>query len=128
MARKARNIPLPEDWPKHVKLGILHVISLAQLALTAARARTSQKRGIVARLRAELEEARRESELLEEELRLKDLQIGRVKPRRRPHYRGIERMAILELKAARAWSKVQTAQRLLLRPATIAEWMKRVDE
>jgi len=37
-------------------------------------------------------------------------------------------MAILELKAARGWSKSQTAERLLLRPATIAEWMKRIDE
>ena len=39
-----------------------------------------------------------------------------------------ERLAILELKSARGWSKVQTAERFLLRPATIAEWMKRVDE
>ena len=125
---KAPTIPLPVDWPKYVKTGILHVISLAQMASTAARAHAAKKRGIVARLRAELEEAQREISLLEEELRLKDLRMGRVKPRKRPHCRGIERMAILELKASRGWSKAQTADRLLLRSATIAAWMKRIDE
>ena len=37
-------------------------------------------------------------------------------------------MRILELKAARGWSKAQTSERLFLRPATIAEWTKRIDE
>ena len=118
MARNAPRIPLPDDWPSHVSVGLLHVISLAQVALTAARARASKKRGVVARLRAKLEERDGRISLLEEELRLKDLRMGRVKPRRRPHYRGVERLAILELKAASGWSKAQAAERLLLRPAT----------
>jgi hypothetical protein len=37
-------------------------------------------------------------------------------------------MAILELRAARAWSLQQTADTFLLTPAVIASWMKRVDE
>ncbi len=110
MARNAPRIRLPEDWPEHVKSGILHVISLAQVALTAARAR-AKKRGIVARLRAKVEEQAGEISLLGEELELKDLRLARVKPRRRPHYRGTERLRILELKAARGWSKAQVAQR-----------------
>ena len=65
---------------------------------------------------------------LREELSLKDLRMGRVKPRRRPHYRGVERLRTLALKAARGWSKSQAAERFFLRPATIAEWTKRVDE
>ena len=36
VAQKAPSIPLPTNWPKHVKTGILHVIALAQMALTAA--------------------------------------------------------------------------------------------
>ncbi len=127
MARKAPRIPLPGDWPSHVRTGFIHVISLALLALTAARAR-AKKRGIAARLRATLEERDTEISLLKEELELKDLRMGRVKPRRRPHYRGTERLRILELKAARGWSKAQAADRFFLRPATIAEWTKRVDE
>ena len=127
MARKAPRIPLPKDWPSHVRMGILHVISLAQVALTAARAR-SRKRGVVARLRAKVEELTEEISRLKEELSLKDLRMARVKPRRRPHYRGVERLRILALKAARGWSKAQAAERFLLRPATIAEWTKRVEE
>jgi transposase InsO family protein len=37
-------------------------------------------------------------------------------------------MGILKLKAARGWSIEETAQRFLVEPATIAEWMRRVDE
>ncbi len=103
MARKAPRIPLPERWPGHVKSGILHVISLAHVALTAARARASKRRGIVARLRAKVEEPAGEISLLKEEQSLKDLRMGRVPPRRRPRYRGVERMRILALKAARCW-------------------------
>ncbi len=44
MASHEPEIPLPKQWSKHVKLAILHVISLAQMALTAARARTVSKR------------------------------------------------------------------------------------
>jgi transposase InsO family protein len=110
-----------------VKTGILHVISIAQVALTAARAR-AKKRGIVARLRAKVDEQAGEISLLKEELELKDLRMARVKSRRRPHYRGVERLRILELKAARGWSKAQVGERFILRLATIAEWMKRLDE
>ena len=37
-------------------------------------------------------------------------------------------MAILELRAARRWSRQQTADVFLVTAATIASWMKRVDE
>jgi transposase InsO family protein len=127
LARKPPRIPLPEDWPSSVRTGVLHVISLAQVALTAARSR-AKKRGVVARLRSTVEEQAGELSLLKEEIRLKDLRMARVKPRRRPHYRGVERLAILELKAARGWSKAQAADRFFLQRATIAEWTKRVDE
>ena len=120
MARKAPKIRLPEDGPSHVRTGVLHVISLAQVALTAARSR-AKKRGIVARLRAKVGELTEEISRLKEELALKNLRMSRVKPRRRPHYRGTERLRILELKAARGWSKALAADRFFLRPATIAE-------
>ena len=124
MATNAPRIPLPADWPSHVRRGILHVISLAQVALTAVRAR-AKRRGVAQRLRAKVEEQAGEISLLTEELELKDLRVARVKPRRRPHYRGTERLRILELKAARGWSKAQAADRFFLRPATIAEWTRR---
>ncbi len=71
MAPRAPKIPLPTDWPIHVKKGILHVIALARVAQTAARA-SSKKRGLVALLHAKVEEQAEEISRLEEELRLKD--------------------------------------------------------
>jgi hypothetical protein len=37
-------------------------------------------------------------------------------------------MAILEFRAARAWSAQRTADAFLVTPATIASWMERVNE
>ncbi len=85
MAKNAPRIPLPKDWPSHVRVGIIHVISLAQVALTAARAR-AKKRGIAARLRATREERDTEISLLKEELELKDLRMGRVSRERTPSW------------------------------------------
>ncbi len=128
MTHSVPRIPLPKDWSKHVKSGIVHVISLAQMALTAARGRASRSPSALVRLRAELAEARREILQLQDELRLKDLRMERVSPRRRPHYRATERLEILELRAARGWSGAETARRFLLQPPTVSGWMKRIDE
>jgi len=66
--------------------------------------------------------------LLREELRIKDARMERVPPRHRPHYSAIERLAILELRAARGWSASQTTERFFVTEATIASWMMRLDE
>ncbi len=71
MASKPPNIPLPKAWSSHIKAGILHVISLARVALVAASGRAAQSGKANIRLRAELAEARGEISQLEEELRLK---------------------------------------------------------
>src|SRR5262245_44649564 len=47
---------------------------------------------------------------------------------RRPFYRPAARLAILELRACRRWSLQQTADALLVTAATVASWMKRLDE
>ena len=54
--------------------------------------------------------------------------MRKIPPRNRPYYPPTERLAILELRAVRAWSLAQTARRFLVEPGTIASWMKRVDE
>jgi predicted RNA polymerase sigma factor len=64
----------------------------------------------------------------EEEIRIKDARMARMVPHRRPHYPPTERMAILELRAARGWSLEQTARTFQVTAATIASWMKRIDE
>ena len=54
--------------------------------------------------------------------------MARIPARSRPHYPPAERLAILELRAARAWSVAQCARRFLLTAATIASWTRRLDE
>ena len=67
-------------------------------------------------------------ELLVEQMRIKDARNGRVEPRQRPHYTPLERMAILEMKAAQNWSLERTAKEFLISPMTVSCWMKRIDE
>ena len=61
-------------------------------------------------------------------MRIKDARMLRIPAQRRPHYPPTERLAILELRAARAWSMAQTARRMLVTTATVASWMGRLDE
>ena len=46
--------------------------------------------------------------------------MERIPPQRRPHYPPVERLAILELRAARGWSLAQTARHVLVTPLTVA--------
>lgn len=121
-------IPLPKGWPEHARSAIVHVISLAHAAIISARGRVASARDSREHLRAKLDNARAEIGLLTEELRIKDARMTSIDPRRRPHYRPTERLAILELRAARGWSTAKAARVFLLQPATIASWWKRVDE
>lgn len=115
----------PRGWTKSVNSAVLQVISLAQFSLTVARGQTIGKQGgrnvVVDRLRQELA-------LLEEEHRLLRDRFGRLAPHKRPHYTPVERLAILELRAARGWSVVQTAKRFLVSPETIASWCRCLDD
>jgi hypothetical protein len=81
MAHQPR-IPLPKQWPAHVKSGVLYAISLASVVLSFARGRATGRR----RLRAQLEQATTEISLLREELNIKDGRWQRSRSRRRPHY------------------------------------------
>src|SRR6185295_8076732 len=91
---------LPRQWSTQVKSGILHAIGLASVALSYARGRATGER----RLRAQLEQATTEISLLQEELGIKDGRWERSHPKRRPHYTPIQRMRILQLRAARGWT------------------------
>ena len=54
--------------------------------------------------------------------------MAQIPPHKRPRYRPQERMAILELRAARGWSIKQTADTFLSNQATVSSWMRRIDE
>jgi len=122
------DVLLPANWPSNVKSLILQVISLAHLAIIHSRSWAANSVNSRVRLQGKLERSQNEVSSLQEELRIKDARMGRLDASRRPHYRPVERMAILELKAARGWSTAQTARAFLVEPDTISSWLKRVDE
>lgn len=121
-------IRLPANWRQHVKSAVLHVISLAQYAMAYTRSWAADSSNARVRLTVENDRLNQEVRLLREELRLKDARIARLAPHRRPQYLPIERLAILEVKATRAWSLTQTAHAFLVTPDTVASWLRRIDE
>ena len=127
----ARGVPalsLPKSWSRRVRSAVLHAISLARFAVTHSCAHAAGSRKTRFRQQAEIDRLRQEVALLIEELRIKDARMARIPPPRRPHYPPVERLAILELRAARGWTAATTAERLFVTPATIASWMQRLDE
>ncbi len=121
-------IPVPSGWAKNVKSAVLHVISLAQFALTYTRGWADNALSPRARQAAAVDRLDDEVALLQEELRIKDVRLAKIDPRRRPYYPPTERMAIIELKAARGWSRAQPARAFLVEPETLAAWTNRADE
>jgi hypothetical protein len=101
--------------------------SRAQYAAVYTRVWAANSVNTRVRLKAENDQLTQEVALLREEIRIKDARMARIDPHRRPHYPPTQRMAVLELKAARGWSLEQTRRVFLLTAATIASWMKRVD-
>ena len=125
---KAPEIPLPKSWDTHVKSAILHIIALAQYALTYSRSWAADSTNQRVRLKAENDRLTQEVAQLREEIRIKDVRMAQIDPKRRPHYPPTERMAILELRAARSWSLEQTAKVFLVTAETISSWVRRIDE
>jgi putative transposase len=127
-SQQTPKIPLPKGWKKPVRSAVLHVLSLAQYAAVYTRGWAADSTNARVRLKAELDRANQELLLLREEIRIKDARLARIDPHRRPHYPPTERMAILALKATRGWSLEQAARVFHVTAATIACWMRRVDE
>ena len=121
-------VPLPHHWSRHVRSAVLHVIALARYATAEVRGWAANSLNPRVYLAAQLEQARQEIALLREELRIKDARMAQIPAHQRPHYPPTERMAILELRAARGWNQVQTAKAMLVTPETVAAWNRRVDE
>lgn len=121
-------IPLPKGWPCRGRSAVIQVISLAHYSLIVTRSWAANSWNARVRLKQGNERLRQELALLHEETRIKDARMTRIPAHRRPHYLPTERLAILELRAARGWGLSQTADRLLVTPATAASWMSRLDE
>ena len=83
---------LPSGWKQSVQSALLNVIALATYSLKQVRGEAGE---------GEIERLRQDVLLLREQMRIKDARLEQIPPQRRPHYRPTERLAILELRAAR---------------------------
>ena len=128
MSETASKLQLPKSWPATVRSAMLHVISLAKYAAVYTRSWAADSPNARVRLRAAGDRSQEDAMLLREEMRIKDARMASIPPQRRPFYAPTERLAILEVRAARGWSLEQTAKSFLVRPKTVATWMKRLDE
>ena len=119
------SLPLPKDWAANVRHAVLNVIGIVRIAMLAGREFLIQEDkphlAHVHRLETELA-------MLREELRITNARTSRIDPHRRPQYLPTERMAILELRAMRGWSKAETARRFFVSDDTIRAWLRRADE
>jgi len=79
--------PLPSGWPDSVRSALIYVISLAHYAITCARGWAANSINARVRLAAENNLLKQESQLLREEIRIKDARMAKVDPHRRPYYR-----------------------------------------
>src|SRR5262245_28561159 len=128
MAQDRIFAPLSRGWTRRVRSAVIHTISLARASATHARSLAENHYDARIRLQAETERLRSEIHLLREEIRIKDARMETIPPHRRPHYPPVERLAILQLRAARGLSQAQTAGRFLVSALTIAHWNQRLDE
>ena len=123
-----KTIALPRGWTKRVKSALIQSVSLAGTALKVAHGRATSSRSPRERMATELDRGNAEIALLKEELDIKDDRWSRLPSRRRPYYLPVQRMRILQLKAARGWSCAQAARAFLINEQTLCSWMRRVDE
>jgi hypothetical protein len=91
----------PKGWTKHIRSALIYAVSLAGQALLIARGQLVARRSLRHRFQAELDQANTEIALLKEELEIKDARWSRLSSRKRPRHTPIQRMRILQLKAAR---------------------------
>ena len=120
--------PLPKSWTQHVRIAMLHVVALAGYATAYTQSWAANSLSVRMRLKAENERLQQEIALMREEIRINNVRMVLITPQRRPHYPPMERMSILELRAAHGWSLQQTADVFLVTAGTIASWMRRIDE
>jgi hypothetical protein len=122
---EAESLRLPRNWPTLVRSAVLQVIGIVRIAMLTGR-EALIKNG--AAPDARIHQLESEVAMLREELRINSARMRRVLPSRRPQYTGLERMAILQLRAMRGWNKSETSRHFLVSDDTIRDWLRRVDD
>ena len=116
---------LPRNWHSYVRSAVLNVVGIVRIAMLAGR---ESLIGNGDTKDARIHQLESEVAMLREELRINGARMQRVPSQRRPQYSGIERMAILQLRAVRGWNKTETARHFSLSDDTVRAWLRRADD
>jgi transposase InsO family protein len=119
------SLPLPKGWPKVARHAVLNVVGIVRVAMLAGREFLIQNGDAP---QAHIHRLETEVALLREELRIVGSRMAGIDPHRRPQYPPIERMAIMELRAMRGWSKAESARHFFVSDDTIRSWLRRADD
>ena len=115
---------LPKGWKKSIKSGMINALSLARYVAGRTRGEAAEQTDSATRSGVQLDQYEEEITLLLEEIRIKDTRWNSIPAHQRPRYTPIERLAILEIRAARGWSLAQTAARFHVTAETISSWRR----
>jgi transposase InsO family protein len=119
------SLPLPKDWNESVRHAVLNIVGIVRLAMLSGREFLIREGDVP---QAHMHRLETEVALQREELRIVATRMNRIDPKRRPQYPPIERMAILELRAMRGWSKAETARHFCITADTLRAWLRRADD
>ena len=119
------SLPLPKDWAANVRNAVLNVIGILRVAMLSGREALIQEGDVKG---ARIHQLESELAMRREELRINGGRMQRIDPHRRPQYTPVERMAILELRAMRGWSKAETARHFFVSDDTVRAWLRRADD
>jgi len=125
LEEEAESLRLPRNWHALVRSAVLNVIGIVRIAMLTGR-EALIKNGDAPDAR--IHQLESEVAMLREELRIISARMRRVPANRRPQYTGLERMAILQLRAMRGWNKSETSRHFLVSDDTIRQWQRRVDD
>ena len=119
-------IPLPQRWSELVLMALLHVTTLARLAIMNARNWPDGLECDGLRLRADNDRLKCEVALIERELTIKDARFSRLPAKKRPEYLPSERLEILLIKTMRGLNNSQLARRFQITVQTVRRWLRGV--
>ena len=125
---KAREIPLPDSWSETVKRSMQYTLLLARFNIIRMRGEVDYDYRREVRQKAELDKVKNELALDKDLIRILRSRFERVPPKKRPYYTPVERMMILNHKAARGWNLKQTAEACMVDEQTVSSWDRRLDE
>jgi len=125
---KATDIPLPESWQDNVKRGMNKALQLARFDIIRVRGKVDYDPRREVRLKAQLDKVKNELALERDLNSIYRSRFEKIPAKRRPNYTPVDRMRVLNHKAARGWNLKQASENFLIDPQTLSSWDQRMEE